>query len=480
MAPDPPARGNRLVIATALAGAAAILTLELLVAPLIGLANNGDFDRVMGWAGLRYLPNGHDENPAAWVPTRFAIERFAYRPTNYLSSEAPVAALAVLAARMFPTGGVFDIRILGTFHILLLLAALGLLLSACRDLAAATQWIVAGLLVFVFTDVGYAASLNSLYVQSAAVLFGLLTVAVAARSIRLGRWESGPLAVYVALALLFVGSRPQESIQGPVLAAFAVALALRSREPPRRMAIRLAVGLCVFSLAYAIQTPRWYRQLALYDLLHLELLPASPDPSGDLAELGLGSELLRYRGVSPYTTDGRLPDDASAARRIGGFGYGTLARFYLLHPRRLASRLEQAARSAFHLRPLGLGNYAKESGMPRHAMTRRFAWWSDSREALASRAPLWLALFFAGNLAAVSLGYRRASARGRLFRQGLALLIVMTAAEFLVAVFGISLGDAARHLCVFHALSDLLLIADVAWLVQTLIAGKRQPERALA
>ncbi len=82
--------------------------------------------------------------------------------------------------------------------------------------------------------------------------------------------------------------------------------------------------------------------------------------------------------------------------------------------------------------------------------------------------PFWLALLLGGNLIACALAYRRASRRGRLARQGIAVLVVMASMEFLVAVLADMLGDVARHLYVFHAMCDLLIVADAAWIAEIL------------
>lgn len=471
---------NGLVVAAALAAAAAILTFELLVPPILGLANNGDFDRVTGWAGLRSLGEKTGDGFANWVPMKFGITRFAWRPTNYLSSETPLAALAVLAARVFTNGVVFDIRFVAGLHMLLLLSAIGLIVTSCRNLAPVTQWLVAALLVFVFTDVGYAAQLNSLYSQTAAFLFLMLTVAAAAAAIHRGGAGNRRLLLgYFACAALFVGSRPQESLQGPLLALFGLALAGNLPRPWRKQpAIWLAIGLIAFSLAYLRLTPSWYRHLALYDALFLELLPGSRDAARDLKELDLDPGLIRYRDLSPYSAQSPLSDPAFQAEVYDKFGHGRLLHFLLRHPERLISRIRQGADSAFDLRPLVLANYARESGLPPGTMTRHFAWWSDRRAKLGPRALAWLALLFGCNLVASRLGYRLASRRGRLIRQGVALLVLMSGVEFLVAILGDTLGDLARHLSVFHAICDLLLIADAAWLIQALAVRMASPAPA--
>ena len=80
----------------------------------------------------------------------------------------------------------------------------------------------------------------------------------------------------------------------------------------------------------------------------------------------------------------------------------------------------------------------------------------------------WLLAFFGGNLLAVALAWRKASPRGRMFLFALLVALLTAGLEFGVCAFADALDDLGRHLFVFHALCDLVLIADAAWLAQAL------------
>ena len=459
-----------IVAGAALAAAALILTVELLVPPLIGLADNGDYEKVMGPAGLQYRQTSFDAKYLQYVVQDFAFAAPGWYPSGYRSSEILVAGLARRIGIVLAPRGPFDLRVLGAVHILLFLAALFLLLAACRGLAPAAQGAAAVLLVFFFTDVGYAGPFNSFYSQTASLLFLLLAVGAGALAIARGRLSGGLLIVYFLGAALFVASKPQESIQGPLLAVFGLHLAAAPPRPAwRRPAAWLAAGLCVFSLWYYRQVPKdSIRNVGLFHTVFMEVLPHSPDPARDLDDLGLDRGLLRYSGTNAYAPGAPLADPAFASRFFERFDYASLVRFYLGRPARLIDRLHRGAPSALRLRPWRLGNYTAASGFPPNTMTTRFALWSGLRLRLRGVADAWLLLLLGGTVAACAVGYRRATRRGRLFRDGLCLLVLLAVVEYLVCALADYLGDLGRHLYVFQALCDLILVANIAWLVQSL------------
>jgi hypothetical protein len=53
----------------------------------------------------------------------------------------------------------------------------------------------------------------------------------------------------------------------------------------------------------------------------------------------------------------------------------------------------------------------------------------------------------------------------------------MAAGEFLICTFADMLDDLARHLFSFHAMIDLILVADAVWITEA-IARRRAPRVA--
>ncbi len=235
--------------------AAGIVAAQLLVPPVVGLANNGDYESVMGYVGFQYLTQDHGEKYFQWIMTKFAYGPPGWFKSGLLTSEALIAWLARLISEPFAHGGFFDLRVLGATHGLLLVAGLALLIRSTAPLSAAARWTAAALLVFFFTDVGYVAPLNSFYSQAASLVFLVLTLGIAAWTVAFGRsWTAA--ALYFLCALAFVGSKPQEVIQAPLLALFGLRLFGDGlRRLHRQPAAWAAAALCAFSLWYFRQTP---------------------------------------------------------------------------------------------------------------------------------------------------------------------------------------------------------------------------------
>ncbi len=459
---------NRWITGLAAAAALAILALQLLVPPVVGLADNGDYQRVMGYAGFEHSTDDPGERYLAFLRTSYRVLPVGAVRNGHLSSET-LLALAARGIARARVGGVFDLRVLGALHAALLALALAGLLRSCRGLSIPAQAAAAVLGVFFFTDVGYAAPFNSFYGQSASLVFLLLTAAVAGRAIRVGGLAGGWLVLYFLCAAAFVGSKPQEAIQGPVLALLGLRLGgVRWRGAARRPAAWLAVALSAFSVWYGRSTPTGLKEAALYQVVFYEILPHSPDPALDAAALGLDPGWLRYSGTDAFQPDTPLLDPAFRVRFLRAVGYRRIARFYLARPRRLAERVARVSPKMWTLRP-SYGNLERSAEHPRLTKTNRFAAWSRLRMRLfGAHAVAAIALLFAGTAAAALSTWRRASPRGRLFRETLLAAVAMSATAFGVCLLTNAPPDFSRVFYVAQALCDLLIVADAAWAVQAM------------
>ncbi len=143
-------------------------------------------------------------------------------------------------------------------------------------------------------------------------------------------------------------------------------------------------------------------------------------------------------------------------------GFVRLAGWYLRHPSYTAGFLAETLRNgAPEMRPVNLSNFRVEDGRAPGARTGHFALWSNFRSSLLRRWPwhivIWYAVFLAGCAAS---------------RSPLKWVAVGIAAlgmgEFAAAALGDSL-DAARHLFLFHAATDLTICFAAARVLQKTI-----------
>jgi hypothetical protein len=455
--------------AALLVAAAAILAHQLFFRPIVGLADNGDFARVTD-----HLSLAGDEPVAEDRYFRYVVTRYRAAPSEgrrNLSSEILLAAIARLAALPFSPRGEFDLRWLAAVHMLALLGAAAILWRALRGMPGGALVAAGAFAVFAFTDVGYAAPLNSFYTQEASLVFLFWTAAFAAVSLRDGGRRLWPIAGYFAAALLFVASKPQEAAQSIPLSLFGLYLA-RPRGHRWMAAAGAALLLAAAGGLYAgTKGPRGFQQEMLYKTVFYEILPRSPDRAGDLRVIGLDPALARYSGTSTKDENSPYGDPRVHAAIFPKLTYGRLLRLYLRRPARAAAELVRGAPSGLELRA-DFGNFEKSAGFRPWARCTAYSAWTRVRLLGAGSAALVLALIFGANALLAALGRFPEAARA-----SLAMLVAVGAIAFVVCTLSSAHIDLTRKLYVFHAITDLILAVDVALAVRAVTGSGVAPVR---
>ena len=274
-------RARTLLAVLAVAAAAAVVSIQLFVHPIVGLADNGDFAKIMAPAGLAYETDVYGERYWNWALVKFAIVPAGRFPGEYRSSETLLAKAAVEASRRLRPGKDFDIRILGVLHLALFAAFVGLIAAATPELPFAFQVLLLAMTVFFFTDVGYVAEFNSLYSQTASLLFLLLTIGIAAVAHPAREGSTACGSSFTSAAPRSSSARsPRSSCTGRCSRSSASSFLGRTAAsggggPPdgsRWASARSRSSTTSRSARGPI------REVGLYHTVFMELLPHSPDP----------------------------------------------------------------------------------------------------------------------------------------------------------------------------------------------------------
>ena len=154
-----------------IAAAAAILVYQLFIPPIVGLADQGDFGRVIARFGY-----GREDTSIVYanVEKTYVLDPKARVPgLEQACPEYVLVGAAVLLNLLISKDGKLDIVVMGLVHAVVFLAVFAWLLRATQAFFVHRLLWIAALLVL--TDVGYAAYWNSFFAEpSSHILFLLL------------------------------------------------------------------------------------------------------------------------------------------------------------------------------------------------------------------------------------------------------------------------------------------------------------------
>lgn len=386
---------------------------QLWVPPYTGLADNGDFAKVVGRFGLKPVDPGPQatfhffnrlwnyDTGAVWVSPYWGVEVWLTRVALAIGGTSP-----------------FDIRWLGLVHAALFAGGAWLLIT--KRIAANAFAILA------LCDAAYVTYFQSFYFDAASILFLILLVA--------GWYAEEPWVLAVGgfgFALAKAPHAPLALVLGVLL------LVTRKRKFLPAALLLICGGGYMLS-----QTKDEYKATAYYNLAFFKLAPMD---AGSLDALRIRTEDRHLVGTHAFMPNSPAQQPAWLEKFFPQGGYGNAIRYYATHPGILARVLwSDLSKEASQIRAINLGNYERSTGVRYCTLSTTFGWYSAAKSWLFDHVP-WFVFFVVP------------FCMWRTWRQPLAWALLATLGyEFAIA----SLADACetyRHLLLFHLAMDLLI-----------------------
>ncbi|MEK4476789.1 hypothetical protein NSQ91_26500 [Paenibacillus sp. FSL R7-0048] len=459
-----------------LAGCGIIIYL-LFVGPFIGVADNGDFLRMMNTIGLNYYDTG-----ASYADQFFNFSHSSFAYENLFRGFYPSSQIfIVLLPRLI--GGLihdsfFDVRLLGAVYGLLLLAATWLLVKYNARGSYVTGLLLGAAILFVFYDIGYVAYFNSLFGEPVSMVFMLLTFALGLRLTSQEKPTTKGLTLFFIAILFLVTSKIQNA---PIGIAFALIflrfMMLDGEGKWRKLALRFSIAIFLVSIVLYVAAPKDLKHINLYQTVFFGILNESPDVKGDLQDLGLPERLEVLAGTNYFQTDTVIKqDDPSLVPDFyDRVSHKDVLFFYLKHPDRLIDNMKYAASNSMAIRPYYLGNYEKSENKPAGALSYTYSAWSQFKNKHIPHTLGFLSIFYLVYFAGALFQYFRSrDIRGKVAGELLMLLGLIGIFSFLVPILGDGRADIGKHLFLFNVCFDMMVVVMFGWIVHKLTGIARR------
>lgn len=457
-----------------------LLLYQVVCKPIVGIANNGDFERLMCESGIYYPSNeSFGDKYYSYINTSFNIG--GRLNTHFFSSESLFIKTSLFLNSLFSKSRPdrFDIRFMGILQAILLLAGAFLVVRACRTFPLSQLIVLALCMLFIFGDVGYVAYLNSFYSEPSSLIFFLLSVGLIVLFIREG--SSHPRSLILICLLLFatvagfVTSKMQNGLYGFLLAAYLYWISdVPGRNSPGVRLLRISsVLLVLITIAFILfgADKAYYEQAGVYNMVFNEIAPNSPHPVDALQALGLdkksAEEFVKASGTNAYDRNSLIKDEKFKKLFFAKVGYKQILEYYLLRPFTLWDLVKRRSELALIIRPPQLGNFAKSAGFPPGFRTSAFGLWSKFKKNYLAGSVWFLIGFFGLNVVFAALKYRwfdRDRADRSLSVLHL-LVVVMAVMQYMMVILGDAnvSGEILKHFFLFNILFDFCVITMVLY-----------------
>lgn len=474
---------NRLGYIIIAIAAIAIIFYVVFKYPGQGVADQGDFDRIMSASGLTLIDS--DKNNLdfirfyKYIVTDYSISsNFLSFLHSFLGTSVVYLIRVVNFVVVIFGGDVFKTQYLaiayGTMYIFGFLYILKNL-----NIKSRSKFIVLGcLILLVFFDGNYLIWFNSLYgepmmVTTCILLIGAVLNYMNKRYLRDEKKEIIMDIVYVFITtFLFLISKMQVITAIPFVLVMSIKILWDNRRYlSKNKLIELSV-LIAFVVIFPFVINKTNGDISndtQYNSVFYGVLNESKTPEQDLRDMGLNPDMAVEAGKHAYLEPNEYVKYAPRTEITEQEFYskmsnGKLAKFYLTHPLRLIQGMEYTAEKAY-ITSTSLGKtyrfYSEESVTE----FNRFVTWSVFREKYIPKkiwfiASVYLVMF------SISLFYFIKDKGDKVQRLRIMLLwciMLIGAIQFPMPFVGNGRADTAKQLFLFNFVFDIMIVTSLSW-----------------
>jgi hypothetical protein len=464
--------------------AALVIAFVLFKYPQQGVADQGDFDRVMTSSGLSLL-DSDKANPNF-------IRFYDYTVTDYKISWSIISFLLTLIGssigyliaiisficRIFGSD-TFKTQYLAIAYSLMYIMGLMLLLKNLNIKSKFKLILLSVILLVVFLDGNYLIWFNSLYGEpmmiSTCVLFIVAFLNyVNYKYVKKGEDKLVLNIVYVFVAaFLFLGSKMQVVMALPLIAILLGKILWDNRKKVNKNRLIKLCILFAVVIIYPVQLNKVNGNISKdtqYNSVFFGVLNGSETPEQDLIDMGLNPEMAVEAGKHSYLDSSEYEKyvpraDVTENEFYSKMSNGKLAKFYLTHPKRLIEGMEYTASKAY-ITSTSLGKCSREDSEESIKELSRFTAWSNFREKYLP-AKLWFIVGVYLSMFVVSLYILIKNKSNEVIKNKVLLLwaiMFIGAIQFPMPFVGNGKADTAKQLFLFNFIFDMMLVTSASWI----------------
>ncbi|NFO13731.1 hypothetical protein FDB34_05820 [Clostridium botulinum] len=474
---------NRFLFLTFIIASLSIISFILFKYPHMGVADQGDFDRVMNASGISLLDSDKN-NPNFvrfydYIVTDYTISNFFKTITGSIvgSSIGFLILILSIPCKLF-NNSIFRIEYLAISYSIIYILSITMILKYLNIKNSLKLTFIGILSLFVLFDGNYIIWFNSFYGEpmmlcSLLLLIFSILYYINYKYVKKNNHKIMSKIVYILLAtFLFLGSKMQVVTAVPFLMILLLKIILDNKQCiSKKNFVSLIIALCIV-MAYPLIFNTFNGSISndtQYNSVFYGVLNGSKTPKQDLIDLGLNPDMASEAGKHSYLNDEEyvkyIPrTEITNEEFYSKMSNSKLAKFYLTHPVRLIQGMQYTASKAFYTSTV-LGKTSIDYSTKPTIKFSRFTSWSDFRENYLPKNLLFIIstflLIFIYTFYLCIRNKNNEELKNKVFL--IWTIMFISAIQFPMPFVGNGKADTAKQLFLFNFIFDLLLIITASY-----------------
>ncbi|WNR42324.1 glycan biosynthesis hexose transferase WsfD [Paenibacillus roseipurpureus] len=451
--------------AFAAAGVFVITVLALLVPPYIGMADNGDYFRILNSNGLFFNdPNYMNHYLGYFVKNYGIYQYYNENGATFFSTQSWFIKASMWMSQLIHPSTTFDIRYQAGMYMLLYTGAVYLLVEALTwNIARKLGYLIAAIAIFIFGDTAYTAYFNSFYGESVVLIMMVYMVAFGLLLYRKRYNDYAMISLFVLSAMILTASKQQNAPVGIITALLGIFfIFIREKRGYRLVTGMLLIALLGVGIGSYVLIPKEFELINKYHAMTRGVLLNSADPEKALESFHIDKQYAILTGslyYDPYTPY-KMDSPEMKEQFFDKYGFGSILVYYITHPDHAGKMLNIAAQEGFTIRPNAMGNYEASVGKAFGAHTAFFSGYSWLKEATAPKTfgfiLIWIVVICGLYMPSFVYAIRSQEWRESLRFVLIFLFIVIGLSGIFVSIIGAGDADLGKHEFLFTLSFDVV------------------------
>lgn len=464
-----------------------IVIFVLFKSPMPGVADQGDFQRVMDVTGLDEIERNTPEFDSHWY--KYVTTEYKLTPLDFrrLTGVIPTTSMIypITLARVFTKLSgreYFSTNLLAFIYAVFYILSLSMCIRWMGIKKKASAIFFSILSLFILMDGNYLIWFNSLYGEpmmiSTIIFFIGSALYVLKDKERIGYKE---IALLFISAILFLGAKLQCFPAIPFILVFIIRMVLSKKTSIDNIRVKKLLSISIFALIFYVGGI--YVQInsscgvdTEYNSVFYGILKNSKTPEKDLAVLGLSTDMALEAGKHAYLpkeqyvkyapwseiTKTEFNDKVSNLKLLG---------FYLSQPNRLIEAMEYTASQSFDTMGY-LGKYERYAISDYDYVFDRFTLWSEFRSSKLPKKLIFIIIFYI-LVIVISIKEYLKNKSDKIARMRIELfwlILIISTLQFPMPYIGNGEADTGKQLFLFNYTFDIVLLVALTWVFEKAVS----------
>ncbi|NFQ51104.1 hypothetical protein FDG49_16645 [Clostridium botulinum] len=444
-------------------------SLTLFIHPIIGMADNGDFYRVINKSGAYHLNKTSNDIFLGYFIKDYGIYKYNNDYANILiSTQSIFVKSAIFLDRLFTKDYVLDIRFMSVMFLIIEAIGIYFFIKALINKVDNSKYklIITLLTILIFCDTGYLAYYNSFYGESVNICCFLMSIGLLIYMIEFDKFTWYNLIAFGISSFLFFGSKQQLAPVGILISFIFIIIGVYTTNKPltKILTYILAIIFIISSMVFYKSITGDFKYINIYHSMNRGILLNEDDPDNILEDFNISTQysLLQetdffeeIKLLDPY--EEKLIEDYYEK-----FSLGKILEYYITHPKAFIKVLKISFNNGYSIRPKVIGNYEQSEHKEFGAKSYFFATWSTFKEKFIPKNMLFtvatIVIYLYLSTSRFLKAIKNNNKKIQLKEITYFYVFLVGISQIIISVIGAGDADLSKHVFMYNMAFDLIFI----------------------